>query len=110
MGDAEVFPNAAIKAGKVMGPLQMMTAFSLLSSAEDHDQFVNASTWLFQQLKKDIVGRELLRTYTETAKESIHRDYQHSVLNAVGTKVMGAAEWTKLLLGSLKEQNEASHL
>ena len=108
-GQAEDFPQAAFKSGKVLGPLQMMVVFSLLASAQDQDQFVNGCTWLFAQLKKETVGRELLRTFADAAKDSIHKSYQHDVLNALGSKAMGGKEWTGFLLGSLKSAKEASN-
>jgi hypothetical protein len=103
------FPEKAFKASTVMSPIQGMVVFGILGAAEDVEQFRNGCEWLFAQLKKETVGRELLRTFADAAKDSVHRAYQHECLNALGSKAMGAKDWTQFLLGSLKSAKEASN-
>lgn len=104
------FPTKAFQPGtdKVLGPLQMMAVFGILGSSEDAEQYTHGCEWLFDQLKKETVGRELLRTFSDASRTSIHKGYCTDVLNKLGSKAMGK-EWVNFLVGSLRASKEAAN-
>lgn len=109
-GHNEAFPDKAYAPGSkhVMGPLAVMTVFNVLTAAETVDQYRAGSEWLFTNLKKGAISRDIMRTYADASKESIHATYAHETLNALGAKILGAKEWTAFLVGTLQVNEEAS--
>lgn len=100
-GTAEEFPEEAFVDGSVMTPIAMMTLYNILSATGNKTEMENGSKWLFEMVKKNTLGTELLKTYSAALQESRFRDTYATVVGAIGKDVLGEAAFGDFIAGAI---------
>lgn len=106
-GDAEVFPEEAYVDGAVITPISMMTLYNILGGISNKSEMENGSKWLFQMVKNNVLGTELLKTYATALQESRFKDTFASVVGGVGKEVLGEQAFGQFMIGAISRDINA---
>jgi len=106
-GDAEAFPDEAFVDGAVMTPIAMMTLYNIMGGISDKTEMENGSRWLFEMVKKNTLGTELLKTYTTALQNSRFKDSFTAVVGGVGKEIIGDKAFGQLMMGAISRDLDA---
>ncbi len=69
------FPEKSKLDGVILGPVQCMTVFSLLSVAASKKEFQVGSDWIVRKTQAGEIGRDLFRTFLQMCPGTAHKPY-----------------------------------
>ena len=106
-GSNEEFPAKAYIEGKIMGSIQMMAIYMLLAAAHSDKELANACEWVYEKVKAEEFGQEILRVFTAAIHQSRFRMKATSICRGVGERVFGKEVYLPFIKSMLEKDQAA---